>query len=310
MTTTKQPLSHLDWLESEAIYILREVAGQCSNPVLLFSGGKDSLCILRLAEKAFRPGRFPFPLMHIDTGHNYQEVIDFRDQRATELGERLIVRSVEDSMKRGTVVLKTPDESRNKHQSVTLLEAIEEFGFDCCIGGARRDEEKARAKERIMSFRDEFGQWDPKNQRPELWSLYNARSHKGENIRAFPISNWTEMDVWQYIERENLALPSIYFAHQRDVVMRSGSIVPVNVPLVGGEVANPVKAGEDIINMQVRFRTVGDISCTAPVISDADTVSKIVLETATSTITERGATRLDDQTSDASMEQRKKEGYF
>ena len=310
MTTTKQPLSHLDWLESEAIYILREVAGQCSNPVLLFSGGKDSLCILRLAEKAFRPGRFPFPLMHIDTGHNYQEVIDFRDQRATELGERLIVRSVEDSMKRGTVVLKTPDESRNKHQSVTLLEAIEEFGFDCCIGGARRDEEKARAKERIMSFRDEFGQWDPKNQRPELWSLYNARSHKGENIRAFPISNWTEMDVWQYIERENLALPSIYFAHQRDVVMRSGSIVPVNVPLASGEVANPAKAGEDIINMQVRFRTVGDISCTAPVISDADTVSKIVLETATSTITERGATRLDDQTSDASMEQRKKEGYF
>ncbi len=308
--TPRQPLSHLDWLESEAIYILREVAGQCSNPVLLFSGGKDSLCILRLAEKAFRPGRFPFPLMHIDTGHNYQEVIDFRDQRAAELGERLIVRSVEDSMKRGTVVLKTPDESRNKHQSVTLLEAIEELGFDCCIGGARRDEEKARAKERIMSFRDEFGQWDPKNQRPELWSLYNARSHKGENIRAFPISNWTEMDVWQYIERENLKLPSIYFAHQRDVVMRGGSIVPVNVPLVNGEVANPVKAGEEIINMQVRFRTVGDISCTAPVISDADTVSKIVLETATSTITERGATRLDDQTSDASMEQRKKEGYF
>lgn len=305
-----QPLSHLDWLESEAIYILREVAGQCSNPVLLFSGGKDSLCILRLAEKAFRPGRFPFPLMHIDTGHNYQEVIDFRDQRAAELGERLIVRSVEDSMKRGTVVLKSADESRNKHQSVTLLEAIEEFGFDCCIGGARRDEEKARAKERIMSFRDEFGQWDPKNQRPELWSLYNARSHKGENIRAFPISNWTEMDVWQYIEREKLQLPSIYFAHQRDVVMRAGSIVPVNVPLVNGEVTNPVKAGEEIINMQVRFRTVGDISCTAPVISDADTVSKIVLETATSTITERGATRLDDQTSDASMEQRKKKAIF
>jgi sulfate adenylyltransferase subunit 2 len=306
----RQPLSHLDWLESEAIYILREVAGQCSNPVLLFSGGKDSLCILRLAEKAFRPGRFPFPLMHIDTGHNYKEVIDFRDQRAAELGERLIVRNVEDSMARGTVVLKSADESRNKHQSVTLLEAIEEFGFDCCIGGARRDEEKARAKERIMSFRDEFGQWDPKNQRPELWSLYNARSHKGENIRAFPISNWTEMDVWQYIEREKLQLPSIYFAHQRDVVMRGGSIVPVNVPLVNGEVANPVKAGEEIINMQVRFRTVGDISCTAPVISDADDVSKIVLETATSTITERGATRLDDQTSDASMEQRKKEGYF
>ena len=310
MTTSKQPLSHLDWLESEAIYILREVAGQCSNPVLLFSGGKDSLCILRLAEKAFRPGKFPFPLMHIDTGHNYKEVIDFRDQRAAELGERLIVRSVEDSMKRGTVVLKSPDEPRNKHQSVTLLEAIEEFGFDCCIGGARRDEEKARAKERIMSFRDEFGQWDPKNQRPELWDLYNARSHKGENIRAFPISNWTEMDVWQYIEREKLELPSIYFAHQRDVVMRNGAIVPVNVPLTSGETIMPPKADEKVINMQVRFRTVGDITCTAPVISDADTVSKIVLETATTTITERGATRLDDQTSDASMEQRKKEGYF
>ncbi len=310
MTTSKQPLSHLDWLESEAIYILREVAGQCSNPVLLFSGGKDSLCILRLAEKAFRPGKFPFPLMHIDTGHNYKEVIDFRDRRAAELGERLIVRSVEDSMKRGTVVLKSPDEPRNKHQSVTLLEAIEEFGFDCCIGGARRDEEKARAKERIMSFRDEFGQWDPKNQRPELWDLYNARAHKGENIRAFPISNWTEMDVWQYIEREKLELPSIYFAHQRDVVMRNGAIVPVNVPLTNGETIMPPKAGEEVINMQVRFRTVGDITCTAPVISDADNVSKIVLETATTTITERGATRLDDQTSDASMEQRKKEGYF
>lgn len=310
MTTSQKTLSHLDWLEAEAIHILREVAGQCANPVLLFSGGKDSLCILRLAEKAFRPGRFPFPLMHIDTGHNYQEVINFRDQRAAELGERLIVRSVEDSMKRGTVVLKTADEPRNKHQSVTLLESIEEFGFDCCIGGARRDEEKARAKERIMSFRDEFGQWDPKNQRPELWNLYNARAHKGENIRAFPISNWTEMDVWQYIEREKLELPSIYFAHQRDVVMRNGAIVPVNVPLVSGEMIMPPKAGEEVINMQVRFRTVGDITCTAPVISDADNVSKIVLETATTTITERGATRLDDQTSDASMEQRKKEGYF
>ncbi len=302
-TLTKQTLSHLDWLESEAIHILREVAGQCSNPVLLFSGGKDSLCILRLAEKAFRPGRFPFPLMHIDTGHNYQEVIDFRDQRAAELGERLIVRSVEDSMKRGSVVLKSADESRNKHQSVTLLEAIEEFGFDCCIGGARRDEEKARAKERIMSFRDEFGQWDPKNQRPELWNLYNARSHKGENIRAFPISNWTEMDIWQYIEREQLGLPSIYFAHTRPIVRRGGSIVPVTH-------VTPAKPGELIEDLLVRFRTVGDITCTAPVESDADTVTKIVIETATTTITERGATRLDDQTSDASMEQRKKEGYF
>jgi len=308
--TTKQPLSHLDWLEAEAIHILREVAGQCSNPVLLFSGGKDSLCILRLAEKAFRPGRFPFPLLHIDTGHNYQEVVNFRDRRAAELGERLIVRSVEDSMKRGTVVLKSADEPRNKHQSVTLLEAIEEFGFDCCIGGARRDEEKARAKERIMSFRDEFGQWDPKNQRPELWNLYNARVHKGENIRAFPISNWTEMDVWQYIEREKLELPSIYFAHQRDIVMRNGAIFPVNVPLSNGEVINQPKTSEEVINMQVRFRTVGDITCTAPVISDADNVSKIVVETASTTITERGATRLDDQTSEASMEQRKKEGYF
>ena len=282
---------------------MREVAGQCSNPVLLFSGGKDSICMLRIAEKAFRPGRFPFPLMHIDTGHNYKEVTDFRDKRAAELGERLIVRSVEDSMKRGTVVLKHENESRNKHQSVTLLEAIEEFGFDACIGGARRDEEKARAKERIMSFRDEFGQWDPKNQRPELWDLYNARSHKGENIRAFPISNWTELDVWQYIEREGLELPSIYFAHKRPVVYRQGAIVPVTD-------VTPAKAGEEIIDLQVRFRTVGDITCTAPVESDADSVEKIIAETATTTITERGATRLDDQASEASMEQRKKEGYF
>jgi sulfate adenylyltransferase subunit 2 len=309
-TLTKQTLSHLDWLEAEAIHIMREVAGQCERPVLLFSGGKDSVCMLRVAEKAFRPGKFPFPLMHIDTGHNYKEVIDFRDKRAAELGERLIVRSVEDSMTRGTVVLKSADESRNKHQSVTLLEAIAEFEFDCCIGGARRDEEKARAKERVMSFRDEFGQWDPKNQRPELWNLYNARTHKGENIRAFPISNWTEMDVWQYIEREKLELPSIYFAHTRKVVMRGGSIVPANVPLASGDVLNAPKAGETLIDLQVRFRTVGDITCTAPVESDAETVADIVLETATTTITERGATRLDDQTSDASMEQRKKEGYF
>ncbi len=308
--TTKKTLSHLDWLEAEAIHILREVAGQCSNPVLLFSGGKDSLCIVRLAEKAFRPGRFPFPLMHIDTGHNYQEVIEFRDRRVAEIGERLIVRSLEDSMARGTIVLKHPDEPRNKHQSVTLLEAIEEFGFDCCIGGARRDEEKARAKERIMSFRDEFGQWDPKNQRPELWNLYNARSHKGENIRAFPISNWTEMDVWQYIEREQLELPSIYFAHDRDVILRNDSIIPANIKLPNGDIINRPRDGEKIVSKQVRFRTVGDITCTAPVYSDADTTAKIVIETATTTITERGATRLDDQTSDASMELRKKEGYF
>ena len=302
-TLTKQTLSHLDWLESEAIHILREVAGQCANPVLLFSGGKDSLCLLRLAEKAFRPGRFPFPLLHIDTGHNYKEVTDFRDQRAAELGERLIVRSLEDSMARGTVVLKHAGESRNKHQSVTLLEAIEEFGFDACIGGARRDEEKARAKERIMSFRDEFGQWDPKNQRPELWNLYNARRHPGENIRAFPISNWTELDVWQYIAREQLELPSIYFAHTRSVVRRNGLLQPVTA-------LTPAKDGDVVEDVQVRFRTVGDISCTAPVESDANTVEKILAETATTTITERGATRMDDQTSEASMEQRKKEGYF
>ena len=302
-TLSRQTLSHLDWLESEAIHIMREVAGQCSNPVLLFSGGKDSICMLRVAEKAFRPGRFPFPLMHIDTGHNYREVTDFRDKRAAELGERLIVRSVEDSMKRGTVVLKSPTESRNKHQSVTLLEAIAEFEFDACIGGARRDEEKARAKERIFSFRDEFGQWDPKNQRPELWDLYNARTFKGENIRAFPISNWTEMDVWQYIEREKLELPSIYYAHQRPVVRRAGAIVPVTD-------LTPAKAGEDIVDLMVRFRTVGDITCTAPVESTADSIAKIIAETAETTITERGATRLDDQTSEASMEQRKKEGYF
>ena len=296
-------ISHLDWLESEAIHIMREVAGQCSNPVLLFSGGKDSLCLLRIAEKAFRPGRFPFPLMHIDTGHNYPEVINFRDHKTKELGERLIVASVEDSMAKGTVVLKSTDEPRNKYQSITLLEAIEEHEFDCCIGGARRDEEKARAKERIMSFRDEFGQWDPKNQRPELWNLYNAKVHKGENIRAFPISNWTEMDVWQYIEREKLELPSIYFAHNRDIVKRSGAIVPIT------EVTPPMP-GEKIENLTVRFRTVGDITCTAPVLSEADTVEKIIMETASTVITERGETRLDDQVSDASMEQRKKEGYF
>ncbi|MCK9284979.1 MAG: sulfate adenylyltransferase subunit CysD [Rhodocyclaceae bacterium] len=302
MTATKT-LSHLDWLEAEAIHIMREVAGQCSNPALLFSGGKDSICMLRLAEKAFRPGKFPFPLVHVDTGHNYAEVIAFRDKRAAELGERLIVRSVEDSMKRGTVVLKHPGESRNKHQSVTLLETIAEFEFDACIGGARRDEEKARAKERIFSFRDEFGGWDPKNQRPELWNLFNARCHKGENIRAFPISNWTELDVWQYIEREGLELPSIYFAHTRPVVRKGASLVPVTD-------VTPAKPGDAIEDVRVRFRTVGDITCTAPVESDADTVAKIIEETATTTITERGATRLDDQASEAAMEQRKKEGYF
>ncbi|MGO3742493.1 sulfate adenylyltransferase subunit CysD [Kerstersia sp.] len=295
--------SHLDWLESEAIHIMREVAAECERPVLLFSGGKDSCVLLRLAEKAFRPGAFPFPLMHIDTGHNFDEVIAFRDARAAELGETLIVRSVEDSIARGSVVLRKATDSRNAAQAVTLLEAIEEFGFDACIGGARRDEEKARAKERIFSFRDEFGQWDPKAQRPELWNLYNTRVHAGENMRVFPISNWTELDVWQYIARENLALPSIYFTHQREVVRRRGLLVPVTR-------LTPPAEGETAETVAVRFRTVGDISCTCPVASEADDVAGIIAETAVTTITERGATRMDDQTSEASMERRKKEGYF
>ena len=296
-------VDHLAWLESEAIYILREVAGQCANPALLFSGGKDSLVLLRLAEKAFRPGRFPFPLLHIDTGHNFPEVIAFRDARAAELGERLIVRSVEDSIAQGRVVLKDPDESRNPHQSVTLLDAIGEFEFDACIGGARRDEEKARAKERVFSFRDAFGQWDPRNQRPELWNLYNARVHKGEHVRVFPISNWTELDVWQYIERERLEVPSIYYAHTRPIVRRRGALVPVTH-------LTPPRNGETVEHVSVRFRTVGDIPCTAPVASDAANAREIIIETAAATITERGATRLDDQTNDASMELRKKAGYF
>lgn len=301
--TTRVTLSHLDWLEAEAIHILREVAGQCENPALLFSGGKDSICLLRLAEKAFRPGKFPFPLLHIDTAHNYPEVIAFRDRRAAELGERLIVRSLEDSIARGTIVLKSPLESRNRFQSVTLLEAVEEFGFDCLIGGARRDEEKARAKERVFSFRDEFGQWDPKNQRPELWNLYNARVRKGEHMRAFPISNWTELDVWQYIAREGLELPSIYFTHKRQIVRKNGLLAPVTD-------LTPAKDGDVVEEIDVRFRTVGDIPCTAPVESTADTIDKIIAETASTAVSERGATRLDDQTSEASMEQRKKEGYF
>ncbi|MBD8628056.1 MAG: sulfate adenylyltransferase subunit CysD [Massilia sp.] len=296
--------AHLDALESEAIHILREVAAECSNPALLFSGGKDSVVLLRLAEKAFRPGSFPFPLVHIDTGHNFDEVIAFRDARAAELGERLIVGSVEESIRRGTVRLRNPaTDSRNAAQAVTLLETIAEHGFDACIGGARRDEEKARAKERIFSFRDEFGQWDPKAQRPELWDLYNTRVHPGENMRVFPISNWTELDVWQYIARENLALPSIYFAHQRDVIERNGLLVPLT-PLT------PAREGETVENRTVRFRTVGDISCTCPVSSSADSLADIIAETAITDITERGATRMDDQTSEASMEKRKKAGYF
>ncbi|NYT84896.1 sulfate adenylyltransferase subunit CysD [Pollutimonas harenae] len=295
--------THLDWLESEAIYILREVAAECERPVLLFSGGKDSVVLLRLAEKAFRPAGFPFPLMHIDTGHNFDEVIAFRDKRVGELGETLIVRHVEDSIARGTVVLRRETDSRNAAQATTLLEAIEEFGFDACIGGARRDEEKARAKERVFSFRNEFGQWDPKAQRPELWNLFNTKVHPGENMRVFPISNWTELDVWQYIAREQLSLPSIYYAHERLVVQRNGLLVPVT-PIT------PPRPTEIPERMTVRFRTVGDISCTCPVASTAADPQAIIAETAITTITERGATRMDDQTSEASMERRKKQGYF
>ncbi len=295
--------SHLDWLEAQAIHIMREVAAECAKPALLFSGGKDSVVLLRIAEKAFRPGKFPFPLVHIDTGHNFPEVIAFRDLRAAELGEKLIVGHVEDSIARGSVVLRSETDSRNAAQAVTLLETIAAYGFDACIGGARRDEEKARAKERIFSFRDQFGQWNPKAQRPELWEIYNARLHPGENIRVFPISNWTELDVWQYIAREQLALPSIYFSHPREVIERRGLLVPVTA-------ITPAQRGENSSVRDVRFRTVGDISCTCPVASGARTVDDIIIETAVTTLTERGATRMDDQTSEASMERRKKEGYF
>jgi sulfate adenylyltransferase subunit 2 len=300
---TAHTFTHLDALESESIHIMREVAAECRNPALLFSGGKDSIVMLRLAEKAFRPAKFPFPLVHIDTGHNFPEVTAFRDKRAAELGERLIVRSLEDSIRKGSIVLKSETQSRNVFQSVALLETIADHGFDACIGGARRDEEKSRAKERIFSFRDEFGQWDPKNQRPELWDIYNTRVHPGENIRVFPISNWTEMDIWQYISREQLEIPSIYFAHERDVIQRPGGIMPVS------ELVQP-QPGEKVVRKTVRFRTVGDITCTCPVESLARNALEIIEETAITRITERGATRMDDQTSEVSMELRKKEGYF
>lgn len=305
--TTKLNNEHLDWLEAESIYIIRELIAQASRPAMLFSGGKDSIVMFHLARKAFRFGgrdiHLPFPLLHIDTGHNYSEVIAFRDQIVQQTGAELIVEYVEDSIKRGSVKLRKSTDSRNAAQATTLLEAIEKHEFDALMGGARRDEEKARAKERIFSFRDEFGQWDPKAQRPELWSLYNARISKGENMRVFPISNWTELDVWQYIARENLALPSIYYAHSREVVKRNGLVVPVT-PLT------PKSSDEVSETLSVRFRTVGDISCTCPVLSTADTPEKIIAETVIAEITERGATRMDDQTSEASMERRKKEGYF
>jgi sulfate adenylyltransferase subunit 2 len=295
--------AHLDALEAETIFILREVAAVFERPALLFSGGKDSLVMLKCAEKAFGVGHIPFPLLMIDTGHNFPEVTQFRDQRAAELNAQLIVRSVEDSMAKGTVRLARSDEPRNAHQSVTLLEAIEEFRFDALMGGARRDEEKARAKERIFSHRDSFGQWLPKSQRPELWQLFNTKLHPSEHFRVFPISNWTELDVWQYIAREHVALPSLYFSHEREVVQRKGLLVPVTT-------LTPARHNEQIERVQVRFRTLGDITCTCPVASTAATAADIVTETLSVTISERGATRMDDQTSEASMEKRKAEGYF
>lgn len=307
MTKTELNNQHLDWLEAESIHIIREVVAECENPALLFSGGKDSVVLLALARKAFqlgeRPVYLPFPLVHIDTSHNYPEVIQFRDDQVAKLNARLVVGHVEDSIAKGTVVLRKETDSRNAAQAVTLLETIAENGFDALMGGARRDEEKARAKERIFSFRDEFGQWDPKAQRPELWSLYNAKLHKGENMRVFPISNWTELDIWQYIARENLELPPIYYSHKREVVRRKGLLVPVT-PLTP-------KLPNDVSEvLDVRFRTVGDISCTCPVASTASTPLEIIEETAIADISERSATRLDDQASEAAMEKRKKEGYF
>ncbi len=297
-------LSHLETLEAESIHIFREVAAELERPVLLFSGGKDSIVLLRLAEKAFRPGRFPFPVMHVDTGHNFPEVIEFRDRLINQLGERLIVASVQESIDRGRVVEETgPRASRNRLQTTTLLDAIEEHGFDAACGGARRDEERARAKERVFSFRDDFGQWDPKRQRPELWSLYNGKIRKGEHVRVFPISNWTELDVWQYIDQEKLEVPSIYFAHTREVFERDNMLYALNphIELMDGE--TPFEAS-------VRYRTVGDMTCTGAVRSTAATLEAVVSEIAATRITERGETRADDRVTEAAMEDRKREGYF
>ena len=294
---------YIEYLENEAIFILREVAATASRPALLFSGGKDSIVLLRLAEKAFRPMQFPFPLVHIDTGHNFPEVISFRNEKVIELQEKLVIGSVEESILKGSILLKKETDSRNAFQSITLLETIEKFEFDALMGGARRDEEKARAKERIFSFRDEFGQWDPKNQRPELWDLYNAHLEKGEHMRVFPISNWTELDIWHYIMLEDLKLPSIYYSHKRDVYSKNGLLVPVT------KFTQPLR-GEVVQTKNVRFRTVGDITCTCPVESKAKNPREVLLETASSELSERGETRLDDLTNEASMERRKKEGYF
>jgi sulfate adenylyltransferase subunit 2 len=297
-------LTHLEVLEAEAIHVMREVAAELSKPVLLFSGGKDSIVLLRLAEKAFRPAPFPFPLMHVDTGHNFPEVIDFRDRRVAELGERLVVASVQGSIDAGRVVEETgPRASRNRLQTTTLLDAIEEHGFDAAFGGARRDEERARAKERIFSFRDDFGQWDPRRQRPELWSIYNGRIRRGEHVRVFPLSNWTELDVWQYIAKERLEVPSIYFAHERQVFRRDGMLYALSpyVELIDGE---------EPFTESVRYRTVGDMSCTGAVASTATALHDVVAEIAATRITERGETRADDRVSEAAMEDRKVAGYF
>ncbi|WP_043628710.1 sulfate adenylyltransferase subunit CysD [Nonomuraea candida] len=296
--------SQLDVLEAEAIHIMREVAAEFERPCLLFSGGKDSIVMLRIAEKAFWPAAIPFPLMHVDTGHNFDEVIEFRDRRSAELGARLIVASVQDSIDQGRVVEETGRRaSRNRLQTTTLLDAIEEHEFDAVFGGARRDEEKARAKERVFSFRDDFGQWDPKNQRPELWNLYNSRIRKGEHIRVFPLSNWTELDVWDYIRREGIEIPSIYFAHTRKVFERDGMLLPDSEVVQRGD-------DEPLFEAVVRYRTVGDMTCTGAVQSTAATVEEIIEEIAATRITERGATRADDRSSEAAMEDRKREGYF
>jgi sulfate adenylyltransferase subunit 2 len=297
-------LSHLDTLEAESIHIFREVAAEFERPVLLFSGGKDSLVLLRLAEKAFRPGRFPFPIMHVDTGHNFPEVLEFRDRLIDRIGERLIVACVQDSIDNGRVVEETgPRASRNRLQTVTLLDAIAEHDFDAAFGGARRDEERARAKERVFSFRDDFGQWEPKRQRPEVWALYNGRIRKGEHVRVFPLSNWTELDVWQYIAQEHLEVPSIYYAHKRQVFERDGMLYALSphVQLIDGE--TPFEAS-------VRYRTVGDMTCTGAVRSLATTLPEVVSEIAATRITERGETRADDRVTEAAMEDRKREGYF
>jgi sulfate adenylyltransferase subunit 2 len=297
-------LSHLRTLEAEAVHVMREAAAEIERPVLLFSGGKDSIVLLRLAEKAFRPAPFPFPLMHVDTGHNFPEAIEFRDRRVAELGERLIVAHVQDSIDSGRVVEETgPRASRNALQTVTLLDAIAEHGFDCAFGGARRDEERARAKERILSFRDQFGQWEPQKQRPEVWSLYNGRIRKGEHVRVFPLSNWTELDVWQYIAEEDLEVPSIYFAHEREVFERDGMLYALS-PFM------QLQDGEQPFQARVRYRTVGDMSCTGAVESDAGTLAEVVAEIAATEVTERGQTRADDRVTEAAMEDRKRQGYF